>query len=147
MKKGSQTIEIGRYAAIPSKELRFTFSRSSGPGGQNVNKVNTRATLHFDVEGSKALTAEQKAIVKKRLASRLTRNGVLLISSDRHRSQHANRQETIRTFERLLAEALRPKVPRKKRSVPKAAKERRLRAKRHRSKIKRLRAKKGMEWD
>ena len=137
----SGMIEITRKLAIPEGELRFTFSRSGGPGGQNVNKVSTKATLRFDVSASKALNPEQKAAVKKRLASRISRNGVLVISSDRHRSQHANRREAVQIFQRLLKDALKTRPQRKRTTISRAAKERRLKEKRHRSRIKQMRSK------
>ena len=126
---------------IPDNEIRFIFSRSSGPGGQNVNKVNTKATVKFDIMASNALNPEQKERIRKRLSSRISRNGILTVSPDRFRSQQANRKDALERLSRLLSEALRVKPKRKKTSVPKAAKERRLREKRHRGEIKKTRRK------
>ncbi len=126
---------------IPDNEIRFIFSRSSGPGGQNVNKVNTKATVKFDIMASKALGLEQKERIRKRLSGRISRNGILTVSSDRFRSQQANRKDALDRLSRLLSEALRVKPKRKKTSIPKAAKERRLREKRHRGEIKKTRRK------
>ena len=76
---------------IADTELVFNMSRSSGPGGQNVNKVNTRVTLLFDLEGSTSLSAEQRALVRQRLPGRISKEGVLRVVSQRHRTQLANR--------------------------------------------------------
>ncbi len=134
-------VKITKKLEIPDEEIRFTFSRSSGPGGQNVNKVNTKATLRFDINSSKGLTPEQKKVLKRRLHNRISQNGVLTVSSDRFRSQRANREEALRRFAELLNQALKPRPKRKKTSVPRAARERRLREKKHRSRIKAARRK------
>ncbi len=140
-------VQITKKLEIPDKEIRFTFSRSRGPGGQNVNKVNTRATLRFDISSSSSLTPEQKRALKKKLHNRITKNGVLTISSDRFRSQKANREDSLRRFVELLALALKPNPKRKKTSVPLALKERRLKEKKHRSMIKKERSKNFLkEW-
>ncbi len=134
-------VKITKKLEIPDEEIRFTFSRSSGPGGQNVNKVNTKATLRFDINSTKGLTPEQKKVLKRRLNNRISQNGVLTVSSDRFRSQRANREEALRRFVELLNQALKPRPKRKKTSVPRAARERRLREKKHRSRIKAARRK------
>ncbi len=134
-------VKITKKLEIPHEEIRFTFSRSSGPGGQNVNKVNTKATLRFDIDSTKGLTPEQKRVVKRRLHNRISQNGVLTVSSDRFRSQRANREEALRRFVELLSQALKTRPRRKKTSVPRAARERRLREKKHRSRVKAARRK------
>ena len=140
-------VKIRNGPEILERELRFTFSRSSGPGGQNVNKVNTRATLRFDVDASKGLSEEQKARIKRRLASRISRNGILMVTAGSHRTQKANRDAAVKRFSRLIASALKERVPRKKTSVSRAAKEKRLREKKHRSRIKQARAKRfNSDW-
>ncbi len=140
-------VKITQKLEIPDEEIRFTFSRSSGPGGQNVNKVNTKATLRFDIDSTKSLTPEQKKVLKRRLHNRISRNGVLTVSSDRFRSQRANREEALRRFVELLNQALKPRPKRKKTSIPRAARERRLREKKHRSRIKAARRKDlSSEW-
>ncbi len=128
---------------IPDDELSFAASRSGGPGGQNVNKVETRMTLLWDLEGSPSLAAlgeEERERLRQRLATRLTKAGVLRVTSQRHRSQGANREAAIERFAELLREALRPEVPRKPTKVSKAAKRRRLDEKRRRSERKRERS-------
>lgn len=140
-------IRINDWLEIPGRELRFTFSRSSGPGGQNVNKVSTKVTLRFDIDQSPDLSAEQKVRIKRKLASRISRNGILRITAGHHRTQKANRETAIKRFSELLASALATKRPRKRTRVLQAAKERRLKAKRHRSRVKQARTKRiEAEW-
>ncbi len=125
--------------SIPDDELSFEFSRSSGPGGQNVNKVSTRVTLLFDVSGSPSLTDEQRSRIMSRLRTRITKAGVLRVTSQKHRSQSANREAARERFAELLHEALRRTRPRRKTNVPKAVREKRLTDKRHRGRLKRQR--------
>ncbi|HID96695.1 MAG TPA: aminoacyl-tRNA hydrolase [Thermodesulfobacteriaceae bacterium] len=135
-------IIINEKLAIPKREIRFTFSRSSDPGGQNVNKVSTRASLLFDVDRSLSLSLEHKARIRNRLTSRIRHKGILRITAGNQRSQKANRDAALKCFVRLLASALREKPPRKKTTVSKAAKEKRLQGKKHRSRIKQARSEK-----
>lgn len=134
-------VRINRRLDIPEGEISFTFSRSSGPGGQNVNKVNTKATLLFDVAGSPSLSEGQRSRIMRRLSTRINREGVLRISSQRHRSQSANREAALAKFADLLGEALRPVRKRRKTKVPERAKKKRLEEKRKRSRLKRTRRK------
>jgi ribosome-associated protein len=128
-----------RRSIIDEAELRFVYSRSSGPGGQHVNRVETRVTLLFDLAGSPSLSVEQKRRVRRRLATRINREGILRVVSQRHRTREANRRAAIARFEELLGEALRPPRPRRKTGVPAAAKRRRVEAKRRRGEVKRSR--------
>jgi ribosome-associated protein len=132
-------IPIDDNLAIPDEEVSFATSRSGGPGGQNVNKLETRVTLRFDLAGSGALSEEQKARLRERLATRITREGVLQVSSQRHRSQGANREAAVERFTELLQENLREETPRRKTRPSRAAKARRLDAKRRQSQRKRER--------
>lgn len=125
-------IEIGDGLAIPDEEVSFVTSRSGGPGGQNVNKLETRVTLRFDLLGSPSLSEEQRARLAERLATRVTRAGVLQVTSQKHRTQAENREASVARFAELLREGLREEAPRKKTKVPKAAKRRRVEAKRRR---------------
>lgn len=127
---------------IPAAELSFTFSRAPGPGGQNVNKLNTRATLLFNLRESPSLSHTEKELIEKRLASRINNNGIMRVVSFRHRTQKANRDAAVARFFVLLQEALHQDKPRKKTRTPRAAKERRLTAKKHRSRLKQARGKK-----
>jgi ribosome-associated protein len=94
-------------------ELTFATSRSSGPGGQNVNKVNSKVTLKWDVSNSELLTAEEKEMILKKLASRMTGDGVLMIHSQESRSQLQNKEEAILKLDELLKKAFEKKKARK----------------------------------
>ncbi len=130
-------------AAIAEDELRFTYSRSSGPGGQNVNRVETRVTLLFDVFGSPSLTEGQKRRIASRLATRINKEGILRVVAQRHRTREANRRAAAERSEELLTGALRRKRPRRKTRVPRQARRRRLEGKRRRGELKRLRVRPG----
>ena len=133
-------ILLGRGVTIPESELTFTVSRSSGPGGQHVNKTSTRVTLWFDLAGSPSLTDSQKALIRRRLASRVSGEGVLRVSAQRHRSQAANRRWAAERFAVLMREALAVAAPRRRTVIPRAADQRRLAAKKERGEQKRLRS-------
>ncbi len=135
-------IEITHDLIISEDELEFQASRSSGPGGQNVNKVNTRITLFFDMAGSRSLSDKQKRRILYRLSTRIDKNGRLRVVSQKFRTQKANRNAAIERFQQLLAEALKTKKVRKKTKVPYVAKQERLEEKRKRSLLKRQRAQK-----
>jgi ribosome-associated protein len=132
-------IPITEDLAIPDEEVAFTTSRSGGPGGQNVNKLETRVTLRFDLAGSGVLSEEQKARLRERLATRVTKEGTLLVTSQKHRTQAANRDAATERLAELIREALREEAPRKKTRPSRAAKARRLDEKRRQSQRKRER--------
>ncbi|HEX8037865.1 MAG TPA: alternative ribosome rescue aminoacyl-tRNA hydrolase ArfB, partial [Chryseosolibacter sp.] len=100
-------------ADLLGTELQFTTSRSSGPGGQNVNKVNSKVTLHFDVKNSRVLSPGEKDIIVEKLSPRLTREGVLTLSAQDKRSQLDNKEAVILRLDELLAKAFRKKKARK----------------------------------
>ncbi len=125
---------------IPDDELTFTTSRSGGPGGQNVNKLNTRVTLLFDVNGSPSLTVEQKESLRRRLAGRINKQGVLRVVSERHRTQLANREAATRRLAELVRTALTEVPERVPVQIPESVKARRLEEKRRRGRLKRERA-------
>jgi len=125
---------------IPDGELVFTTSRSSGPGGQNVNKVSTRVTLLFNVEESPNLSAQQRTLLRERLPGRINKDGILRVVSQRHRTQLANREAAVQRFVDLLGEALVDAPERIPVALPGAVNEKRLEEKRRRSRIKRERA-------
>ena len=134
-------IKITERLSIPLSALRFTATRSRGPGGQNVNKVNTRVTLLFDVINSPSLSPRQKHMIRNHLATRINKEGVLRVVSQKSRSQAYNREAAIERFTLLLRESLHEVSPKKKTTIPRAARERRLEEKRHRSLLKEKRAK------
>ena len=138
-------IRIRAGLAIPESEITFTASRSGGPGGQNVNKVSSRVTLSFDVPASMALSDEQKRKITGRLATRITKDGVLRIVSQKTRSQDMNRNDALERFSDLLRRALTEQRSRIKTRVPSGAKERRIEEKRKRTLVKQKRSKRG--WD
>jgi ribosome-associated protein len=130
---------------IPENEIRITASRSGGPGGQNVNKVSSKVTLSFDVRGSGVLSEEQKLKIIGRLATRISKEGILQVVSQRTRSQELNRLDALARFSELLRRALTPQMPRIKTRVSEAAKQRRVDEKRKHSLTKQKRSKQG--WD
>jgi ribosome-associated protein len=125
---------------IPEGELTFTTSRCSGPGGQNVNKVNTRVTLLFNLDESPSLSAQQRTLLRQRLPGRVNKDGVLRVVSQRHRTQLANREAAVRRFIDLLVDALVETPERRPVTLPDAVQERRLEEKRRRGRLKRERA-------
>jgi ribosome-associated protein len=133
------TIQINRRFALPRAELGFRASRSGGAGGQHVNTTASRVQLTWDVAGSPSLGERRRQIIMARLAGRIDQEGVLQITVDTHRSQHRNREEAVERLAALLAEALRPRKKRKATRPPKAAREKRLQAKKHRGQVKKLR--------
>ena len=140
-------ITITDRVIIPREELTFTASRSSGPGGQNVNKLSTRVTLQFDVLRSPSLTEDQKQRIFEKLKSRISKDGVLRVSCQQSRSQAANRDRAVERFVELLQEALTRRRPRRRTGVPAAARERRLEEKKRRSRVKVARGGKSSQDD
>ena len=130
---------INDELVIGDEELRFEFARSSGPGGQNVNKVETKVRLIFDLAGSSSLSADQRSRIITKLATRITKDGRLHISSQRYRTREANRRATVERFVALLAEALQEDEPRVRTNVPKSQRRHRRDSKRRRSQKKALR--------
>ena len=124
---------------IPEAELEFSTSRSSGPGGQDVNKVSTRVTLLWNVDTSPSISDKQRALVRERLAGRISREGVLRVSSQRHRTQLANKEAALARFAELLADALSEAPRRIPVKVPQSVDQKRLEEKRRRSRLKRTR--------
>lgn len=96
-----------------SSELTFTASRSGGPGGQNVNKVNSKVTLSFDVVGSKILSPEEKEVLLKKLSSAITTDGVLMLTAQDKRSQLQNKESVIGKLDALLTKAFAKKKVRR----------------------------------
>ena len=133
-------IAITADVAISEDELWFVASRSSGPGGQNVNKVATRVTVLLDVAASPHLSPEQRQRIRERLATRVSAAGVLRVSSQKERSQSANREAAVARLVELLRGALAELPPRRPTRMPRAAKERRITAKKQHAARKRDRS-------
>jgi ribosome-associated protein len=125
----SKIINIG----FLDSEISFSFSRSSGPGGQNVNKVNTQAELRFDVKSSGLLTEEQKVILINKLKKRINKNNELIIVVQSERSQIANKEKAILKFYDEISKALKPVKPRKATKPNLESIERRLKEKKENS--------------
>lgn len=132
-------IRINDGVSIDENELLFEYARSSGPGGQNVNKVETKATLRFSLQSSTVLTDEQKELIRDRLPGRITKQDVLRVTCQRHRTREANRRECLDRFASLLADALAVDPERHPTRVPRREKQRRKENKKRRGKIKALR--------
>lgn len=122
-------------------EIQFTTSRSSGPGGQNVNKVNSKVTARFDIRQSRMLSPQQKETLLTKLASSLTGEGVLILSSQDKRSQLQNKEAVLAKLERALNKALEKKKKRKASKPTKAAKEKRIMQKKRHAEKKQWRQK------
>lgn len=135
---------VNEELAIADWEIRFSFARSSGPGGQNVNKVNSKALLRW----SPALSALPRPVVERfiaRFASRLTTEGELLLTSDEFRDQRRNQENCLDKLRDMLLEVAKPPKPRKKTRPGRGVKERRKLSKRNQSEKKKSRS--GKNWD
>jgi ribosome-associated protein len=132
-------LRVTRSVLVPERELKWRFSRSSGPGGQSVNTTDSRVELSLDVSMTTALGPVQRARALERLADRLV-DGVLTVAASEHRSQLRNREAALERLAELLAEAVAPPPPRRRPTRPRrGAVERRLADKRRRAQTKRLR--------
>jgi len=133
------SLRVTRSVVVPENELRWRFSRSSGPGGQSVNTADSRAELRLDIATTTALGPRQRARALERLSGRLN-GSVLSITASEHRSQVRNREAAMQRMAEVLRAAIAPPPPtRRPTSATKGSVERRLAAKKRRSRTKRLR--------
>jgi ribosome-associated protein len=133
-------IPVTNSITLDEREIQESFVRASGPGGQNVNKLATAVQLRFDVERSPALPEGVRARLKTLAGRRLTQDGVLVITAQRHRTQERNRQDALERLIDLIRRAATPPVPRRPTRPTLASKRHRLEAKSRRAGIKSLRS-------
>ena len=132
-------IKIDNHLFIEERELSFSFIRSSGPGGQNVNKVATAVQLRFDVLKSPSLTGEIKSRLIRLAGRRMTVDGILLIEAKRYRSQEQNREDSIGRLTNLIQRAVIKPIKRIQTKPSRSAKEKRLKEKKKIGEIKKIR--------
>jgi len=132
-------IRISPAITLDEREIAEEFIRASGPGGQNVNKVASAVQLRFDARHSPSLPADVRARLESLAGSRLTRDGVIIITAQRHRTQMRNRQDALDRLIDLIRRASRHPVKRRPTKPTAASRERRIEGKKRRAGIKRLR--------
>lgn len=125
---------------LDESELQESFIRASGPGGQNVNKVSSAVQLRFDARGSRSLPNDVAIRLQRLAGSRLTNEGVIVITANRHRSQEMNRDDARARLIEMIVEAANPPPPRRATKPTKASKKRRLDSKNRRGEIKKMRS-------
>jgi ribosome-associated protein len=133
-------IAVTDEISLDEGELEFTFIRASGPGGQNVNKVSSAVQMRFDARRSPSLADEVSARLQKLAGSRLTLEGVIVITASRHRSQERNRADAVERLTALIAKAAAAPVKRRPTRPTRASRNHRLEAKSRRAGVKTLRA-------
>ena len=139
-------IRITDTISIDESELEESFVRSSGPGGQNVNKLSTAVQLRFDVRRSPSLPNDVAVRLMRLAGRRMTKDGVLVLIAQNHRTQERNRAEAQDRLGKLIQEAAVAPVPRRATRPPKSSRRERLEGKKHRSGVKRMRHSKP-SWD
>ena len=134
-------LSVNSRIQIPEREFKFSFSRSSGSGGQNVNKVNTKVTLHWDVEDSPSISEALRQRFIKRFASRISQEGEVVISSSRSREQARNKAQCLEKLKAMILEVASPAKKRIPTKIKKSAVERRLKDKKMKARTKERRKK------
>jgi ribosome-associated protein len=138
-------LRVSRGLVIPLGELRVSSSRSSGPGGQHVNKSNTRVTLRWNIETSEALSDRQRALLRSRLDHRLTRGGELLLHAGRARSRARNLERARERLAEIVSEGLATTPTRIATKASAGARKRQVQQKKRRSAIKSQRRRPGLD--
>jgi ribosome-associated protein len=131
-----RAVRVSAAIEIPASEIHLSYARSGGPGGQNVNKVSSKAVLRFDLGASPSIPEPARERALRVLAARLTREGELILTSDRYRDQGRNREDVLERLGEILAAAVKRPRRRKPTRPSAGAVERRLVAKHHRAKRK-----------
>ncbi len=119
-------IPINASIILTDTEIELTFSRSQGPGGQNVNKVNSKVTIHWDLKNSPSIAAFIKRRIQSKHGNRLNNDGKLVLSSQQHREQHRNREDCYQKLRVIIVDALKQRKARKTTRPTRASKQRRL---------------------